>query len=157
MFDVIVFLFESYFTFDQNMELNEQEIENELIEEGFNQQDIVRAIAWVSNLQHIYEKSPEETMTAPQMASSRIYTSNESLHIGKENQGFILYLEQAKILTPITRELVIDCVMALDVIDLDEFDFQWIVLMVLFNDPSDNQPFIELESILFSVDSGILH
>ena len=157
MFDVIIYLFESYFTFDQNLELSEQEIRTELLEEGFDQQDVIKAMNWLSNLQNLYETDPSTIMSLPETSSHRIYTQLESQRISKENIGFLIYLEQAEILTPIARELVIDCVMSLDVVELDEYDFQWLILMVLYNDPADNQAYLQLESILFDLDAGIIH
>lgn len=157
MFDVIIYLFESYFTFEQKLELSEQEIRSELLEEGFDQQDVIKAMNWLSNLQNLYEKDSDSVMSLPQVSSHRIYTKRESLRISKENIGFLIYLEQAEVLTPIARELVIDCVMSLDVMELDEYDFQWLILMVLYNDPSDNQAYLQLESILFDLDAGIIH
>ena len=157
MFDVIIYLFESYFTFEQNLELSEQEIQTELLDEGFDQQDVIKAMNWLSNLQNLYEKDPDSAMSLPQTSSHRVYTQLEALRISKENQGFILYLEQAEILTPIARELVIDCIMMLDAVELDEYDFQWLILMVLYNDPKDDRAYLQLESILFDLDSGIIH
>ena len=157
MFDVIIYLFESYFTFEQNLELSEQEIRTELLEEGFDQQDVIKAMNWLSNLQNLYEKDSDAAMSLPQASSHRIYTKLESLRISKENLGFLIYLERAQVLTPISRELVIDCVMSLDVIELDEYDFQWLILMVLYNDPTDSQAYLQLESILFDLDAGIIH
>ncbi len=160
MFNVIIYLFESFFAFNQTEqtdEINEKEIETVLLQEGFNQQDVIKAMNWFSDLQHIYEKRSASITNMPQDDSYRIYTEKEIIRLSKQNRGFIMYLEQADILTAISRELVIDCVMSLDNIGLRQYDFQWLVLMVLYNDPQDKHAYQKLESILFDVDIAIIH
>ncbi|MCK5818960.1 MAG: DUF494 domain-containing protein [Psychromonas sp.] len=157
MFSVIIYLFESFFAFNHTDQINEKEIETVLLEEGFDHQDVIKAMKWLSNLQRIYDKRPDSITSLPQATSSRVYTENEILRLSKQNRGFIMYLEKAEILTAITRELVIDCVMSLDTIGLEQYDFQWLVLMVLYNDPQDKKAYQQLESILFDIDTSIIH
>jgi len=157
MFSVIIYIFESFFASNQTYEINEKEIETVLIEEGFNRQDVIKAINWFSDLQHICRKRSKSITNLTQPCSFRIYTEKESLLLSKENRGFIMYLEQADIITPSTRELIIDCVMSLESIGLKQYDFQWLILMVLYNDPQDKQAYLQVESILFDSNITIIH
>ena len=59
-----------------------------------------------------------------------------------------LYLEQVGILTPTTRELVLDRVIALDN-ELDTEQFKWVVLIVLHSHPGEENAYAWLESIMF--------
>ncbi|MDT9105995.1 DUF494 family protein, partial [Escherichia coli] len=65
-------------------------------------------------------------------SSFRAYTADESTKLPLESRGFIAFLEGARILTPLLRELIIERAMALtsDVVGLDKLKV--IVLMVLW-------------------------
>ena len=56
-----------------------------------------------------------------------------------------------------SREVIIECMMQLDDEELDLLDFQWLILMVLGQDPTENDAFLQLESMLFDFESGLIH
>ncbi len=86
----------------------------------------------------------------------RIYTKTENIRLDASCRGFLLFLEQIKVLNPETREMVIDRAMSLDNMELDLEDLKWVVLMVLFNIPGHENAYQQMEEILFEVD-GYLH
>ena len=58
------------------------------------------------------------------------------------------YLEQAGVLTPVTRELILDRVIALDN-ELDTEQLKWIVLIVLHSHPGEENAYAWMESLMF--------
>lgn len=157
MFEIIIYLFESYMQIDQSTEIDAQEITDELLEEGFQKSDISKALAWLDNLTGLHEQNPQSKTQLAKETSHRIYSVAEQLRISCDCQGFIAYLDQADILNTHTREVVIDCVMSLDVDELTLPDLKWLILMVLFNDPNSDDAFMQLESMLLDFEDGLIH
>ena len=60
-------------------------------------------------------------------------------------------------LSPTTRELVIDRVMALDGDEVDLEQLKWVVLMVLFNQPDQEAAFTWLEDLVLQDPPPYLH
>lgn len=157
MFEVIIYLFESYIQFDQSIEIDAQEITDELLEEGFQKSEITRAIAWLDNLARLHQKNPVTKTQFAKITSHRIYSAIEQSRLSTECQGYIFYLEQADILNTHTREIVIDCAMSLDITTLPLDDLKWLILMVLFNDPHSEDAFLQLETMLLDFEDGLIH
>ncbi|TEW52161.1 DUF494 domain-containing protein [Psychromonas algicola] len=157
MFEIIMYLFESYIQVDQTMELDTQEVTDELIQEGFQKTDITKALEWLDKLANMHNQDPESKTSAEQKTSHRIYSKIEQRQISVECRSYISYLEDAKILTTHTREMVIDCVMSLDSAELLLEDLKWLILMVLFNDPVSDDAFLQLESMLMDFEEGLIH
>lgn len=157
MFEIIMYLFESYMQIDQSIEIDAQEITDELLEEGFQKSDISKALAWLDNLTRLHEQNPQSKTQLAKETSHRIYSAAEQHRLDSDCQGFISYLGQADILNTHTREVVIDCVMSLDVDELTLPDLKWLILMVLFNDPNSEDAFLQLESMLLDFEDGLIH
>lgn len=157
MFEIIMYLFESYIQVDQTMELDTQEVTDELMQEGFQKSDITKALAWLDNLANMHNQDPQSRAVAEQDNSHRIYNKTEQRQISLECRSYIRYLEEAKILTTHTREMVIDCTMSLDSTELILEDLKWLILMVLFNDPVSDDAFLQLESMQMDFEEGLIH
>ena len=85
----------------------------------------------------------------------RIYNDIETKKISSESLGFLMFLEQAGVLNPAQRELVIDRAMALpEAISLEET--KWIVLMALWNQGKAGD-YLFVEDALFSDTRPTLH
>lgn len=157
MFEIIMYLFESYIQVDQTMELDTQEVTDELMQEGFQKSEINKALAWLDNLANMHNRDPQSRTTAEKVTSHRIYNKIEQRQISLESRNYISYLEKAKILTTHTREMVIDCIMSLDSGELILEDVKWLILMVLFNDPVSDDAFLQFESMLMDFEEGLIH
>jgi len=157
MFEIIMYLFESYIQVDQSVELDTQEVTDELIQEGFQKAEIKKALSWLDQLANMHHQDPSGNTQEAQKTSHRIYNKIEQGQISLECRSYISYLEEAKILTTKTREMVIDCVMSLDNTQLQLEDLKWLILMVLFNDPVNNDAFLQLESMLMDFEEGLIH
>ncbi len=63
----------------------------------------------------------------------RIFNSVELSRLDTACRGYLIYLEQIGILSPLQREIVIDRLMALDAGEIDVEQVKWVTLMVLFS------------------------
>jgi Smg protein len=128
MFDILVYLFENYYQAQAYPDYDT--LERKLHAAGFENDDIQDALDWLDTLtRQPGEGLPESLDSRP---SFRGYTKDESCKLPQEARGFIAFLESAKILTPLLRELIIERVMALpdETVGLDKLKV--IVLMVLW-------------------------
>lgn len=157
MFEIIMYLFESYIQIDQTIELDTQEVTDELMQEGFQKSEIAKALAWLDNLANMHKQEPQSRATPEHKNSHRIYNKQEQHQISLECRNYIHYLEEAKILNTHTREMVIDCIMSLDSSEMILEDVKWLILMVLFNDPKSDDAFLQLESMLMDFEDGLIH
>ena len=86
----------------------------------------------------------------------RIYDELEQAQIDRDARGFLLQLEQIGLVTPSVRETVIDRAMALDEDEIDIERLKWVVLLVLFAMPGEEQNFARMEELVFD-DAALLH
>jgi Smg protein len=89
--------------------------------------------------------------------SLRFYLPREQEKIDAEARGFILFLEQNGVLDSAMRELVIDRIMALETEEIDLEQLRWIILMVLFNQPGQEQAYAWMEDLVFNEVQGRVH
>jgi Smg protein len=151
MFEVLVYLFENYF--EANIHPDQHTLARELSAAGFEDADINEAFNWFNTL----EAMSQETAQAPLVPAGRmrIYSEAEAKKISSDSLGFLMFLEQAGVLTPAQRELVIDRAMALpEAISLEET--KWIVLMALWNQGKAGD-YLFVEDALFSDTRPTLH
>jgi Smg protein len=155
MFEVLMFIFENYMDNNVSLRADNQTIVIELENVGFTRYEIDRALDWLEGLSR-FQTAVE---SGPMLASAAIrhYIPEESEQFGIEGRGFILYLEQLGILDPITREIVIDRVMALDRKEVDLGRIKWVVLMVLFSQPDKKSALSLLQDMILSDAFDVLH
>lgn len=128
MFEVLVYLFENYF--EANIRPDQSTLAQELFAAGFEEADINGAFDWFSALE---EMTQQAGSMGDGHGSLRIYSEIESKKISNESLGFLMFLEQAGILNPAQRELVVDRAMALPDREVTAEETKWIVLMALWN------------------------
>ena len=58
------------------------------------------------------------------------------------------------ILSPAQRELTIDRLMALGAGDIDVEQVKWVVLMILFSQPGEENAFSRMEDLVFEESTG---
>ena len=71
--------------------------------------------------------------------------------------GISVFLEHSGVLDSTSRELVIDRVLALESDEIDIAQLKWIILMVLFNQPGQEQAFVWMEDLVMDDLYGNLH
>ncbi|CAM2951228.1 MULTISPECIES: DUF494 family protein [Vibrio] len=157
MMDILMYLFETYIHSDAELQVDQDELEDELLRAGFHQKDIYKALNWLEELAALQQTDAQSAISTSAATSMRIFTAQEMERLDLESRGFILFLEQIKVLTPETREMVIDRVMGLETNELELDDLKWIILMVLFNVPGNENAYTLMEELLYSKEQGILH
>ncbi len=143
--DVLMFLFERYLD-DDNETLDERaDVAIRLEEMGFQNNEIDKAFDWLEDLTTIQDGRHYAPV---KQSGIRVFSEEEKALLNDESLGFLVYLEQAGILTPVTRELILDRVIALDN-ELDTEQFKWVVLIVLHSHPGEENAYAWMESIMF--------
>ncbi|MDE5285507.1 MAG: DUF494 family protein, partial [Buchnera aphidicola] len=66
-------------------------------------------------------------------------------------------LENLEIITLNIREIIIESIMALDIVELQLEDLKWIILIILFNIPGCEIFYRKLENLLFDFKIEVLH
>jgi len=155
MFEVLMFLFENYMDGNVALKMDNADIAVKLEKIGFDRYEIDRALSWLAGLVEIQTA----VLSGPKLTSQalRHYLPEESERLGVEGKGFLLYLEQLSIIDPITREIVIDRIMALDSREMNVARIRWVVLMVLFNQPDKKSALSLLQDMILADAFDVLH
>ncbi len=132
MFDVLVYLYETYYRPDACPD--SEALVKKLSALGFEEEEISRALDWLTDLaeatNELSDQYPQQTAFS---FGTRIYVAQELDTLGTAAVGFIQFLESAKVINPIQREIVIERALAAsdEQISLDKLKV--IVLMVLWS------------------------
>jgi Smg protein len=122
-----------------------ESIQTELLAAGFPSREIQQAFEWLDSL-------------IDRQAIAAAGQSQFLPHLRRPGAGqagcgmprFFTVLEQSGILSSETRELVIDRVMALEADDIGLHQLKWIILMVLFNQPGQEEAYAPAWKIWYS-------
>ena len=151
MFDILLFLFESYF--DIGSYPDHEKLSVKLSAAGFEEDDISQALTWLSGLQQLTKAEYPESINR---SGIRLYTDFEEQRISQEGLHFLTFWEHNKVITPIEREMIIDRVLALGRKNLSLDKLKLIVLMVLWSQHEDLDPMI-IEDLLTPADVTQAH
>ncbi|MEX3022750.1 DUF494 family protein Smg [Kluyvera sp. STS39-E] len=157
MFDVLMYLFETYIHNETEMRVDQDRLTRDLTDAGFEREDIFNALMWLEKLADYQEGLVEPMQLASDPLSVRIFTQEESQRLDASCRGFLLFLEQIQVLNLETREMVIERVMALDTAEFELEELKWVILMVLFNLPGSENAYQQMEELLFETNEGMLH
>lgn len=148
MFDVLMYLFETYVQSELDFMVDQDALADELTRAGFQKHEIYKAITWLEELAALHD---EQSIAASASAidSFRIFAAQEIQKLSTECRGFLLFLEQVRVLTPETREIVIERLMELDAPEIELDDLKWVVMMVLFNLPGGENACQQLEELMY--------
>ena len=151
--DVLMYLFESFVDSEDEPEPNRNELRDELERAGFGDREIDRALEWLDGL-NFADVVPSATSHP---AGIRIYDAAELERFDTLARGYLLHLEQVGILPPSQRELVIDRLLALESDEIDIEQIKWVVMMVLFSQPGNEQAYAQMEDLVFAEEPGWMH
>ncbi|MDA7751221.1 DUF494 domain-containing protein [Methylophilaceae bacterium] len=153
MFELLIYMFENYLSSKSYLDFNN--ISMELEAAGFDNDDIEEAFDWFSQLKSMSDKIPK-AINANENNNLRIFTEKEYKKISSEGLGFILFLEQAKVLNSVEREIIVDRAMALNqhIISIDEV--RWVVMMALWNNGKEND-YLFVEDALYNKNTLTIH
>ena len=154
--DILLYVFDRYM-FDEAPEVPEREaLARDLESAGFGEANVERALDWLADLAGERSRAPLPGALRKR-GSLRVYSPMELTRLSVDCRGLLLSLEEADILSPTQRELVIDRLLALDVEDLNLEQVRWIVLMVLSSQPGQEQACARMETLVFDPDLGAAH
>lgn len=151
--DVLLYLFEHYL--EEEIEAREQgtPLRDELEAAGFPVEAVTHAFDWLEDLE-ARKRNPE---AAPTQGATRVYSNDECLRLSARCRGLLMHLEHLGILPTEARELVIDRLMALQDDAIEAEHVKWVVLMVLFNQPGQEEAYARMEDLVFEVHAEALH
>ena len=149
--DVLMYLFESYVESQDEPEPDRNELKLELGRAGFHDREIDRALDWLDGL------NPADASNAPQNSAFRVFDIAEQERLDAASRGYLLQLEQIGILKPAQREIVIDRLLALDNEEIDVEQTKWVVMMVLFSQPGQQDAYAQMEDLVYADDSAWVH
>jgi Smg protein len=103
----------------------------ELQELGMPVDEIEKLVSWINK----YSKSKKQITEYAVQAhtGTRVYSSLECQRINKKCRSLLLTLEQEGILTPTSRELVLDQLMQLSPGEITKARISWTILGILSN------------------------
>ena len=130
--DILIYVFDRYML-DEQPEVPERErLARDLERAGFAPAKVERALDWLTDLAFGNERGAE---TAAAQRGVRVFSDSELARLSTECRGLLLTLENAQVLTPQQREIVIERMLDLDADEPDTEQLKWVVLMVLSSQP----------------------
>jgi len=153
--EVLMYLFDNYSEDNYEIDTDEDVLRSELLMAGFGDSQVSKAFEWLEGL--VANKEAAEKADLSGNKSLRLFSQKEIDRLDTECRGFLLHLEQARILGPQERELVLDRVMALESDEVDLSQLKWIVMMVLLNQPGKELDFAWMEDIVMESPQSGLH
>ncbi|NQZ48665.1 MAG: DUF494 family protein [Moritella sp.] len=158
MLDILIYLFENFYEQNESEFLvDRDDLLSELIQAGFVEAEIHKAITWIENLVELRNGGVQTHLQVSSMNSIRIYTEAEQFYINTECRGFLLFLEHINVLNIETREMAIARLIELENTDLDLDDIKWVILMVLFNVPNGEKAYLQMEELVQAKTHDHLH
>ena len=151
MFDILMFLFESYFNAGNYPDPDKLSIK--LSAAGFEDEDINRALVWLSGLNQLTATDYPDSINR---SSLRSYAGIETKCISLEGLHFISFWEHNKMITPSEREMIIDRAVAFGRENLALDKVKLIALMVLWNQHEELDPLL-IEDLLTPINTSQLH
>jgi len=151
MFDILIYLFESYF--DADSYPKPEHLSRKLFAAGFEEEEITDVLAWLAVLQAQDNSVYPENLTHTGM---RFFSEREAHFIGLEARSFLLFSEQQRLISPVEREMIIDRAVALgqEALPLDQLKL--IMLMVLWRRCQALDPLL-VEDLLSATPSTPFH
>ena len=151
MFEILMYLFESYF--DAGSYPEPDKLSRKLSAAGFEEEEISDALTWLSALQ---QQNPDSYPDSLEHTGPRHFAVLELQLISFEARQFLLFAEQQHLISAVEREMIIDRSVALKHENLALDKLKLIMLMVLWNRHQDLDPLL-IEELLTPLHSEQLH
>lgn len=142
---------------EQAMPMDQIALEEELLQAGFKEGEVNKAFDWLDELAWRQGSLVDYGETSVASYSTRVFSPQEQQKMDIEIQSMLLNLEQMGILDPRSRELVIERGMAIETDELTPEDIKWIVLLVLLNQPGQENAFALMEELVYNGEPPHLH
>ena len=155
VFDVLMYLFETYIDADEDPEPDQKRTSRRADKGGPSA--TLKSIALFDWLDALAENHSEQSLNPQTEHGTRVYNDLELDRLDTNCRGFIAYLEQIGILSPPQREILIDRLLALETPDIEVEQIKWVVLMVLFSQPGQETAYARMEDLVFEEENSALH
>lgn len=154
--DVLMYIFENYMDDSHEFSPDQDALILELSQAGFPRGEINKAFNWLEELSSLRDDKPVGMVASSRSSSTRFFSGYESAKVSMSCRGQLLRLEQSGVLDSVAREIVIDRLTALEAEEIDIEQLKWVVLMVLFNQPGQEQAYDLLEDWVVSENRDFL-
>ena len=151
--DILIHLFENFLDADDDSAPSRDALKQDLEQAGYPEADIERALAWLESL----AADPERAMNEGTARAVRVFSGQEQVRLDTDVRGYLLHLENLGILSAAQREVVIDRLLALEADDIDIEQRKWVVLMVLFSQPGQENAYQRMEDLVFDDRRDAMH
>jgi Smg protein len=151
--DILIHLFENFLDADDDTTPSREALKQELEQVGYPDADIERALAWLESL----AADPDRAMNEGTARAVRVFSGQEQVRLDTDVRGYLLHLENLGILSVAQREVVIDRLLALEADDIDIEQLKWVVLMVLFSQPGQENAYQRMEDLVFDDRRDAMH
>ena len=151
--DILIHLFENFLEAEDEPEPSRDALKQELERAGYPEREVERALEWLEGLADDHGRSVGESTAR----AVRVFSGYEVARFDTTVRGYLLHLENIGILTSPQREVVIDRLLALDADDIDIEQVKWVVLMVLFSQPGQEQAYERMEDLVFEERRDAMH
>ena len=151
--DILIHLFENFLDADDDSAPSRDALKQELEQAGYPEADIERALAWLESL----AADPDRAMNEGTARAVRVFSGHEQVRLDTDVRGYLLHLENLGILSAAQREVVIDRLLALEAADIDIEQLKWVVLMVLFSQPGQENAYQRMEDLVFDERRDAMH
>jgi len=157
MLSVLIYLFENYIIDELSFDPDQDELTEELEGAGFPSVEIDKAFIWLEDLLDVCEGDLENQTNLPAHDSIRFYDEKEVLILGQQGISLLNRFVDVGVLNYVSREMVIDRVMALGPNKVGIDHIRWVVLMVLSNQPGFDEISAWAEVIIAQEKLPVLH
>ena len=151
--DILIHLFENFLDAEDDSAPSRDALKQELEQAGYPEADIERALAWLESL----AADPDRAMNEGTARAVRVFSGHEQVRLDTDVRGYLLHLENLGILSAAQREVVIDRLLALEADDIDIEQLKWVVLMVLFSQPGQENAYQRMEDLVFDERRDAMH
>ena len=128
MFDILVYLYETYYRPDACPDT--PALVKKLAAVGFPDDEISEALDWLTGLANTSDQAKPDELSS---SGFRVYAVSEMSALGVPAVGFIQFLESAGLLNSFQREILIERALAVKESPLPLDKLRIIVLMVLWS------------------------
>jgi Smg protein len=151
--DILIHLFENFLDAEDEATPDREALKQELEQTGYPEADIERALVWLESL----ATDPERVLSEGTARAVRVFSGSEQIRLDTDVRGYLLHLENLGILSAAQREVVIDRLLALEADDIDIEQLKWVVLMVLFSQPGQENAYQRMEDLVFDERRDAMH
>lgn len=152
--DVLMFLFDNYFIYEEGMPEDEMTLACELEEAGFDVNEITQAFDWLGELADLQHSKID---ALSHKLSMRVFTNAEIRKLDVPCFSYLLQLEEMGLIDALAREVILERAMAIQAPQISLPAFKRIVGLVMMNSPQYEDNFTFIEELIGDEEMGVIH